>query len=302
MELFRDITPVPQDDGPNPIVPIAYPEAYVKAMDIFRAVMISNERSHRVLELTEALIDINPAHYTVWKVRQDTLLQISADLRIELDYITKIAEENPKNYQIWHHRQIVVEQLGDASGEIAFVNSMIDLDSKNYHAWSYRQWVVRHFNLWDSELNDMNRLIEEDVRNNSAWNHRYYYFENRKEELAPEDLLSELRYSISKIRLAPNNESPWNYIRGLKKLSKTLLGDDQEVLQLAKSLNSSDNFVPQSYSYILDHLEDQIAVETDFAAKGKLVEEAAKVCAHLQENDTVRARFWAFRRSRLDRL
>lgn len=35
-------------------------------MDIFRAVLVSEEKSERVLELTEEILDINAANYTVW--------------------------------------------------------------------------------------------------------------------------------------------------------------------------------------------------------------------------------------------
>jgi protein farnesyltransferase/geranylgeranyltransferase type-1 subunit alpha len=37
-----------------------------EAMDYFRAVARVNEKSKRVLELTAHIIDMNPAHYTIW--------------------------------------------------------------------------------------------------------------------------------------------------------------------------------------------------------------------------------------------
>jgi len=35
-------------------------------MDYFRALAASGEKSERGLELTETIIRLNPAHYTVW--------------------------------------------------------------------------------------------------------------------------------------------------------------------------------------------------------------------------------------------
>lgn len=64
---WSDIEPIPQDDGgPNPLAAIAYTEEYSEAMSYLRAVMAKNEYSERVLELTEDVIDMNPAHYTIW--------------------------------------------------------------------------------------------------------------------------------------------------------------------------------------------------------------------------------------------
>ncbi len=63
---WADVVPLPQDDGPNPLAAIAYTEEYSEAMAYLRAVMASNELTERVLELTEDVIDMNPAHYTVW--------------------------------------------------------------------------------------------------------------------------------------------------------------------------------------------------------------------------------------------
>ena len=64
---WADIVPIPQDDGgPNPLAAIAYTEDYSEAMSYLRAVMAKNEHSERVLSLTEDVIGMNAAHYTVW--------------------------------------------------------------------------------------------------------------------------------------------------------------------------------------------------------------------------------------------
>lgn len=64
---WEDIEPIPQDEGgPHPLAQIAYSDEYSEAMSYLRAVMAKNEMSERVLALTEHIITMNPAHYTVW--------------------------------------------------------------------------------------------------------------------------------------------------------------------------------------------------------------------------------------------
>ncbi|KAI9207929.1 uncharacterized protein BJ171DRAFT_636392 [Polychytrium aggregatum] len=212
--VWSDITPIPQDDGPNPVVPISYYPSYRVATGYFRAIVARKEFSPRVLDLTDAILQDNPAHYTVWKYRQDTLMAINHDLEEELKYIDQMAEENPKNYQIWHHRQVVIEKLNDPSREIAFINASLAGDSKNYHAWTYRQWLVKHFSLWNREIIDMNRFLDEDVFNNSAWNQRYFVYSQRPEKWVPDEIHDEVKYTLMKIAIAPNNESAWSYLKG----------------------------------------------------------------------------------------
>lgn len=66
-EEWADLVPIAQDDGGlNPLAAISYTEDYSEAMSYLRAVMASNEKSQRVLELTMDIIKMNPAHYTVW--------------------------------------------------------------------------------------------------------------------------------------------------------------------------------------------------------------------------------------------
>ena len=64
---WADIVPIAQDDGgPNPLAAIAYTDEYSEAMSYLRSVMAKNEMSARAIELTEHVISMNPAHYTVW--------------------------------------------------------------------------------------------------------------------------------------------------------------------------------------------------------------------------------------------
>lgn len=89
--------------------------------------------------------------------------------------MNKLALKNLKNYQIWHHRQTIVERLNSYEGETKFIDAMLEKDAKNYHVWSYRQWLVKRFNLYNKEeLDFVDRMLEDDVRNNSAWNHRWF--------------------------------------------------------------------------------------------------------------------------------
>lgn len=67
---WADITPIELDDGANsgamPLATIMYPPEYLEATAYLRAVMAANEMSERALKLTEYVISMNPAHYTVW--------------------------------------------------------------------------------------------------------------------------------------------------------------------------------------------------------------------------------------------
>lgn len=109
--------------------------------------------------------------------RYDTLLAINADLREELRRMEEIATTHMKTYQVWHHRQLLVEILQEPDAELDFIKTILDIDSKNYHTWAYRQWLLAHFNkkdLWAGEIPFVEQMLKADFRNNSAWNHRFF--------------------------------------------------------------------------------------------------------------------------------
>ncbi|KAG0478354.1 hypothetical protein HPP92_013073 [Vanilla planifolia] len=173
---WLDVKPVPQDDGPNPVVPISYSDEFRETMDYFRSIYLSGEHSFRALSLCSEAIELNPSNYTIWHFRRLVLEALDADLHAEKEYVNNIALRNSKNYQIWHHKRWLAEKLGPeaAEEELAFTEKIFAVDAKNYHAWSHRQSVLQALGGWQKELDYCDKLLREDVFNNSAWNQRYF--------------------------------------------------------------------------------------------------------------------------------
>ena len=125
------------DPGPG-LATIAYSERYLEAMSYLRALLADVEFSERGLALSEDVIGMNPAHYTVWLYRMGCLREIwgvngtggkkgdgkgerveevveddeekegrnkDEELRdgieVELQWLEVVSERNLKNYQIW---------------------------------------------------------------------------------------------------------------------------------------------------------------------------------------------------------
>jgi len=120
--------------------------------------------------------------------------------------------------------------------EPAVITSTLALDTKNYHVWTYRQWLCTRFPsallLHPDELSRTETMITQDVRNNSAWNHRWFLVFGAEDlqaagtqglgglkgvsAVVDEDIVErEIAYAQAKIRLAPQNPSPWTYLRGV---------------------------------------------------------------------------------------
>ncbi|KAF1845689.1 farnesyltransferas-like protein [Cucurbitaria berberidis CBS 394.84] len=294
-EAWADIEPLAQDDGGmHPLAAIAYTEEYSEAMGYLRAVMAQSEFSERVLELTEHIISMNPAHYTVWLYRAKVTSEIGRSLQDEIAWLNPTALKHLKNYQIWHHRQTIINALGSPEGEPEFISTMLEQDSKNYHVWSYRQWLVKRFDLFDKpeELTWTDNMIQDDVRNNSAWNHRYYLVAGRGGKLRAEIADREIEYTKAAIRKAPQNQSPWNYISGIVR-----------VAQLPKStlkdfaLEFADVQTPEEVysSHALDILADIYSEEEN---SKESAEKALDLLA--TKYDPIRANYWNFRKGLLE--
>ncbi|EKM57639.1 uncharacterized protein PHACADRAFT_251373 [Phanerochaete carnosa HHB-10118-sp] len=326
---WADVTPIPQYEGvSSPIAPIFYTPDYKDATDYFRGIVKTGETSERVLELTEDIIRMNPAHYSAWQYRYRTLLALNAPLDAELRLMDDFAVNNLKTYQVWHHRRLLIthltvstpgakptaDPLDTAQAELEFIVHVLDVDTKNYHTWSYRQWLLAHFDdsaLWLGELPYVDELLQADVRNNSAWHHRYFVVFGRgsKAQATPaeeaEVLQREIRYVKGKISFAPNNISAWNYLRGILEYSKTPFSsqavfaesytvrrapwDDEDVVDLDNPKPSTDADLPSVSA--MDFLAEAYAREG-----GDSITKAVDLWKALaNQHDTMRKKYWEFR-------
>lgn len=264
---------------------INYSDEYEEVSSYMRAIMAANEYSDRALELTEDLIDMNTAHYTAWLYRAKCLFALNKDLRAEIEWLNETALAHQKNYQIWHHRNLIVDRLDDLTGETDFIDKMFELDAKNYHVWSYRQWLVKRFDLWDSELDFVERMLALDIRNNSAWNHRWFIVNGQLAAVRER----EIEYTKAAIRIAPQNPSPWNYLRGI---AKHTAADLAEFEAFASEFADVDSDVVRS-SHALELL-------TDIWSSRNAIKAATALDLLATKYDPIRKNFWDYKRQTLE--
>lgn len=304
---WADVQPVPQDDGPHPVVPILYTPQFRQTMDYFRAILALDERSPRSLLLTQEVIMLNAGNYTVWHFRRLVLQALSSDLWEELKFIEKIAESNYKNYQIWHHRRWTAENLGPATmaTELQFTENVFINDAKNYHSWSHRQWVLRTFGGWEGELDFCDKLLQQDIYNNSAWNQRYFVIKNSPHLGGIESMRGlELNYCKEAIAVDSGNESPWRYLKGLYKGDDEALVRSQAVADVVlQELKKNKDGI-----FALDLLLDLLGLGFEPSRNLMLslsldketcspLDMASFICTRLKEIDTIRVLYWDWRLS-----
>lgn len=210
------------------------------------------------------------------------------------------------------------------AGEPSFLALILAKDAKNYHVWSYRQWLVRHFSLWDSDLPLIEAFLQDDVRNNSAWNHRWFLIfgrvmdptvdsivkitrsPNRRDEggapggsssssnifqtIDPSIIQRETTYAQTAIRLAPQNPSPWNYLRGVLTARGTGLS---ELAPFAEEFGDVEREDDVRSTHALDFLADCYAERKELERAGKALEILAR------RYDPIRRNYWNYRRGLL---
>lgn len=291
-------------------------------MDYFRAIIQKDERSQRALDLTTAVLQQNAANYTAWYYRALLIKDLDVDAASELEFVASIADDNAKNYQIWHHRRLILERLGDkadGAAELAFTTSVLedDEDQKNYHAWAHRQWVLQTYQLWDGELDYIVKLLQQDRRNNSAWNQRYFVLRHTRDLNDAELIEAEIAFAFTYIAKAPNNQSPWNYVRGI---SRRRFAEFPALLERTKAVTEKAPTCANAYSLLVDiylsqHTPDATALalevrqccsipilSTRSLTRSTRCILCMQACNRLPELDPLRKKYWIYRAHEIQKL
>jgi protein farnesyltransferase/geranylgeranyltransferase type-1 subunit alpha len=291
-------------------------------MAYLRAVMQAKEYSPRCLRLTEHIIGMNPAHYTVWLYRAANVFALQLPIPDEMAWLNRVALANLKNYQIWHHRHLLVENYFPtiaadpaaiqefATQERLFLQKILDEDTKNYHVWSYRSYLVGKLNLFGNadELRAIEAMIDDDVRNNSAWSHRFFLVFSNPEYSTPGVAATEadpkvpatvvdreVEYAQQKIRLAPQNQSGWNYLRGVLVKGGRKLGTVEKFASgFVKGLGEGEEGEDVLSTHALDLLAEI------YAEKGDKERADLSLRRLGQKWDRIRVGYWEWRRKCLE--
>ncbi|CAJ1374945.1 unnamed protein product [Effrenium voratum] len=311
-EEWKDVTPVPQKDGPHPLAVIKYPPGFEEVHGYFRAIQQRNETSLRALSLTADVIENNSANYTAWYYRRRCLKELDSDLDEERVFTNKWATDCPKNYQVWYHRRWLISEIAERKRKEAGAEAdkhiqllarqeleyhldcmQVNSDYKNYNGWSHRQFILQHFNLWHEELPFVERLLSEDIRNNSAWNHRYTVVRNQSWPLSDEIRKREIKFAMDAIRACANNECAWNYLSAFlgEGNCKVPWTAEPEVEVLCREVID----VAAQHGTCRMALQAMASINE---AKGD-VQAAAALYSQLEEVDRIRAKYWAWRASLL---
>lgn len=137
-------------------------------------------------------------------------------------------------------------------------------------------------------------MLDEDVRNNSAWNHRFFVVcgADGKGLQDGKTKEREVAFAQEAIRKAPQNQSPWNYLRGVLDKSESPLEEVQAFAEEFAGVEKMDGDAVAS-SHALDLLAEIYGVQGKQEVAGKAYELLAK------KYDPIRANYWDYLREQL---
>jgi protein farnesyltransferase/geranylgeranyltransferase type-1 subunit alpha len=208
---------------------------------------------------------------------------LNYSLEKELEYIREFTNETPKNYQLWQHRQMIIERMGSvfAAEDLEATKVHLEIDAKNIHCWQYRQWILRSFKITSiDEFDYTEGLLARDVYNNSAWNHRMFLIKTSSGYLS--DKSTYLKGEFEKILpflsvRTENNECFWNYLAALL--------NDFEFMTLASIIESLSTKISPPES-----TENYLFLR--FLSRFSQGSELQSICERLKVLHPINSSFW----------
>jgi len=229
-------------------------------------------------------------------------------LDAERAFLNAMLDKDAKNYHVWSYRQWLVRKFdlwdSDATSSTLSVSAKTLLSVYTFeHTSSSNPQPSRA----SSEISDILHYLHTDIRNNSAWNHRFFLIFGRHEmhsspstqtissPTLPQSILSrEISFAQDAIRIAPQNESPWNYLRGVLRRFEAPLGVVEGFAREFADVTKEGKGAGVRSSYALDVLAEVYAED---AGKRGMAERALELLE--TRYDVIRAGYWAYRRREL---
>ena len=298
---FKDIQPLQDFSDDIQLLRINYSQDYVELMNVFRRVIETNEVSLRVYKLTESVIEENASNYMAWVVRRKCLDELKdLDNYDELEWLNSLMLSNQKNYQIWHHRKLLLDKMNDASEEKEMLSQIFQQEPKNFHAWTHRIWLVRRFNCTEGELDFVERMLKDDIYNNSVWTYRFFLVEFTEGvgKVGRAKIEEEVKYALGKIKQAPDNESPYNYIRGFLKKYSLKFAEFPYIKEELEKLLAQETAKKESSLNLSHALNLLLDINEEENNREKCEEIICKLCGV----DFIRKKYYGWRKENLFKL
>lgn len=156
--------------------------------------------------------------------------------------------------------------------------------------------VMPHFSLYDNELAYTDKLLSLDVRNNSAWNQRFFVLQHLG--LTPEAIQREIHYAMNRIRLIKNNESSWNFLKGLLEYGTYTPAQFPDVETFSEELYNNGIRSPYLLAFLVDIYSEKclrIYKENSYDCPETLARKINELCDMLANHyDTIRYKYWKY--------
>jgi protein farnesyltransferase/geranylgeranyltransferase type-1 subunit alpha len=309
-----------------------YSAVYLDALARFNAVLARVDCSRDALSTIDPVLAECGAHYTAWRHRArcvEHLVQAAtsdADARAVLEeefaYVEAKTVAAPKNYQVWNHARVVIGSF-DANDKIviarafAHVDAALALDAKNIHAWTHRAWCVARFQAtrsWKEELEYTAAVLrDDDWWNNSAWNARFHAVEigtrvglAGSSDVVQDITTRELAFVKESLQGADDNESAWNYLRGINTLTNEYVMDTTDD-SYKDNLADASLLLAREFAYAkppnrhaMLFVADALAMNAQRTTDAKLIADAKATFNALMTIDPVRVNYYVARINRLE--
>lgn len=142
----------------------------------------------------------------------------------------------------------------------------------------------------------IDKLLSVDVRNNSAWNQRFFVLKHIG--LTPEVVQREIHYVMNRIRLIKNNESSWNFLKGLLEYANYTIAQFPDVELFTEELYNSGNRSPYLLAFLVDMYSEKtmhIYEANSYDDPEVFARKVYELCDQLANHyDTVRYKYWKY--------